>query len=60
MPPFDKQQYHELLNIASVFSKNKTEALIFILVLIFIILDRRVADFQTLRDLLLIDLLTEL
>ena len=33
MPPFSKQQYHELTNIASVFSKNKTEALIFIFVI---------------------------
>ena len=56
-PPSSKQQYHELLNIASVFSKNQSEILIFVLV---IILNRRVADFQTLCNLLLVDLLTEL
>ena len=49
---FSKQQYHELLNIASVFSKNKSEIFIFVLV---IILNRRVADFQTLCNLLLVD-----
>ena len=58
MPPFSKQQYHELLNIASVFSKNKSKILIFIFVLV-IIVNRRVADFQTLCDFLLVDLLTE-
>ena len=60
MPPFDKQQYHELTNIASVFSKNQSKILILVLILIFIILNRRVADFQTLRDFLFVDLLTEL
>ena len=49
------------MNIASVFSKNKSEILIFIFIFVLvIILNRCVADFQTLRDLLLVDLLTEL